>query len=40
MKNLKYIALSIFSLVLLFGCETDEETVAKVADVRNLQVPF
>ena len=32
MKNLKYIALSIFSLVLLFGCETDEETVAKVAD--------
>ncbi len=32
MKNLKYITLAVFSLVLLFSCETDEDTVAKVAD--------
>lgn len=32
MKNLKNIALAVFSLVLLFSCGTDEKTVAKVAD--------
>jgi len=36
MKNLKNIALAFFSLVLLFSCGTDEETVAKVADTNGV----